>query len=68
MISKNVGSTDRLIRGLVGIVALILFFTVLTGVLKWIALIVGIMMLATAALGTCPPYALLGINTCKMKR
>lgn len=67
MFSKNVGSTDRMIRGGVGIVALILFFTVLTGVLKWIALVVGIMMLATAALGTCPPYALLGINTCKMK-
>jgi hypothetical protein len=66
MFAKNVGSTDRLIRAIVGIVALVVFFTA-AGVLKWIALIVGIMMLATAALGTCPPYAMLGINTCKTK-
>lgn len=67
MFSRNVGSTDRMIRAIVGIVALILFYTVLTGALKWIALVVGTVMLLTAALGTCPPYALLGINTCKTK-
>ncbi|MBS0124404.1 YgaP family membrane protein [Thetidibacter halocola] len=66
MFAKNVGSTDRLIRAIVGIVALVVFFTA-AGVLKWIALIVGLVMLATAALGTCPPYAMLGINTCKTK-
>lgn len=65
MFAKNVGQTDRLIRAIVGVVLLIAFFTMAAGVLKWIALIVGIVMLATAALGTCPPYAMLGINTCK---
>ena len=39
----------------------------MAGTLKWVALIVGIVMVGTAALGTCPPYALLGINTCKLK-
>jgi hypothetical protein len=65
MFAKNVGQTDRIIRAIVGIVLLVLTFTSLSGALAWIAGIVGVVMLATAALGTCPPYALLGINTCK---
>ena len=52
---------------IVGVVLVIAFFTALSGVWGWIALIVGIVLLATAALGTCPPYSLLGINTCKVK-
>ncbi len=65
MFSKNVGKTDRIIRGIVGVVALLLAFTALSGVLAWIVGIVGVVMLATALLGTCPPYAMLGINTNK---
>ena len=64
---KNMGSTDRIIRSVVGVVLLILALTSLGGALAWIAGIVGVVMLATAAMGSCPPYALLGINTCKVK-
>ena len=67
MFAKNVGSADRMIRAIVGIVLLALAFTSLAGLWAWVAGIVGVVMLGTAALGTCPPYALLGINTCKMK-
>lgn len=67
MFSKNVGKTDRTIRAVIGIVALLLAFTSLSGAWAWVAGIVGVVMLGTAALGTCPPYALLGINTCKLK-
>ncbi|ASP21549.1 membrane protein [Antarctobacter heliothermus] len=66
MFAKNVGQSDRIIRAIIGIVAIIAFFTV-SGSWSWLLLVVGIVMLATAALGTCPPYALLGINTCKLK-
>lgn len=66
MFVKNVGQSDRIIRAIIGIVAIIAFFTV-SGSWSWLLLVVGIVMLATAALGTCPPYALLGINTCKLK-
>ncbi|MFZ7089817.1 YgaP family membrane protein [Primorskyibacter sp. 2E233] len=66
MFSKNMGQTDRLIRAIVGVVLVIAFFMI-AGSLKWLALIVGIVMLATSAMGSCPPYALLGINTCKTK-
>ncbi|MCT4610734.1 MAG: DUF2892 domain-containing protein [Pelagimonas sp.] len=67
MFKKNVGTMDRAIRALVGAVALIAFFMGVGGGLSWLLLIVGVLGLGTAAMGTCPPYALLGINTCKMK-
>lgn len=67
MLAKNMGQTDRTIRAIVGVVLLVLAFAVLGGGLAWLAGIVGVVMLATAALGSCPPYALLGINTCSMK-
>lgn len=61
---KNVGSIDRGIRGLVGIVLLAVFFLgLLEGVGGTVALVAGIVMLATAAIGWCPPYSILGINT-----
>lgn len=65
MLKKNVGTTDRTIRGIVGVILLALAFTTLSGGWAWVAGIVGVVMLGTAALGTCPPYAMLGINTCK---
>jgi hypothetical protein len=67
MFEKNMGQTDRAIRGVVGIALLILAFVSLTGGWAWVAGIVGAVLLATAAMGSCPPYALLGINTCKAK-
>ncbi len=61
---KNVGTIDRAIRGLVGIALLVVFATgMLEGTGGIIALIVGVVMLGTAAIGWCPPYTLLGINT-----
>lgn len=67
MLSKNMGQTDRLIRAIIGAALLVFTFLSLSGGLAWVAGIVGAVLLATAALGSCPPYALLGINTCKTK-
>ena len=65
---KNVGSIDRAIRALVGIVLLAVYFLgAVGGTLGIVALVAGIVMLGTAAIGWCPPYALLGINTCGVK-
>ena len=62
--NKNVGAIDRTIRGIVGLVGIALFATgIVEGTLGIIALVVGIVMLGTAAIGWCPPYSLLGINT-----
>jgi uncharacterized membrane protein YkgB len=65
MFEKNMGNTDRAIRTVIGVVLLFVAFTSLAGVWAWVAGIVGAVLLATAAMGSCPPYALLGINTCQ---
>ncbi|MFO0963692.1 MAG: DUF2892 domain-containing protein [Phycisphaerales bacterium] len=66
---KNVGSVDRGLRALVGVVALVLAFTQLQvtsgAVAGIVAAAVGVVMLLTAALGMCPLYIPLGLTTCK---
>ena len=66
---KNVGSIDRAIRALVGVALLAAYFLgAVQGTLGIVAIVVGLVMLGTAAIGWCPPYSLLGINTCGIKR
>ena len=60
--TKNVGSVDRVIRIIVGLALLSLLF-ILEGNARWWGLI-GLGPIMTAAIGYCPPYAWLGINTC----
>ncbi|TNF18862.1 MAG: DUF2892 domain-containing protein [Rhodobacteraceae bacterium] len=67
MLAKNMGQTDRIVRAVLGAVLIIAWFMV-SGAFAWILLVVGIALLATAAMGSCPPYALFGISTCKMKK
>ncbi|WP_158967995.1 YgaP family membrane protein [Chachezhania sediminis] len=64
MFRKNLGNVDRIIRAILGAALLVVFFTA-TGWLHWVALVVGLVLLGTSALGYCPPYAILGINTCR---
>jgi len=66
--NKNVGSIDRTIRALTGLAGIGVFATgMLEGTPGVLALVVGVVLLGTAAIGWCPPYALLGINTCGVK-
>ena len=60
---QNVGGIDRALRAIVGIVLISLVFIGPQTVWGWI----GIIPLGTAIIGWCPPYALLGINTCGLK-
>jgi len=60
--NTNVGSVDRALRVVVGIVLLSAVFWV-EGSLRWLGLI-GLVPLLTAAVGFCPLYAVLGLNTC----
>jgi predicted RND superfamily exporter protein len=57
---KNVGSADKIIRIIVGIIIIILGL-----VFKSWWGIIGILPILTAMIGWCPPYALLGISTRK---
>ena len=60
--NKNVGGIDRVIRILLGIIILSLFF-VLEGNLRWWAL-AGLVPLMTGLIGWCPAYLPFGIRTC----
>jgi len=59
---QNVGGADRIIRGVAGVG--LLGWALATGQAWWIAVIGGV-LLFTAAVGWCPPYALLGFSTSK---
>lgn len=62
MFDRNMGRTDRIIRAILGLALLIAFFSIASA-WKWLALVVALVLLATAIAGTCPPYSLLGIRT-----
>jgi len=59
--TKNMGSADRTLRAVIGLVLLALVFVGPQTAWGWI----GIIPLATAAMGNCPAYSLVGIKTCK---
>lgn len=63
---ENVGSIDRVIRIVLGLALLALIF-ILEGDIRWVGLI-GIVMLATAAMKSCPIYSLLGMSTCPVQK
>jgi hypothetical protein len=60
----NVGSIDRILRILVGVALIGLTLAGQIGLWGWL----GVVPLATGLVGWCPPYALLGLSTCKMRR
>ena len=56
----NVGTIDRVLRAVVGLVLITLAATGMVGVWGWI----GVVPLLTSIFSFCPVYALLGMNTC----
>jgi hypothetical protein len=58
---KNIGATDRNIR--FAAAGILILFGIIIG--KGILTILGLVVLATAAVGTCPAYIPLKINTKK---
>lgn len=62
--SINAGTLDRVLRVLAGVALIALTLTGIIGAWGWI----GIVPLATGAVGYCPLYGLLGIRTCPMKK
>jgi len=61
--SSNVGGIDRIARIVLGLILIGLTLNGNIGVWGWL----GVVPLATGAIGWCPPYAILGFSTCAMK-
>lgn len=64
MFGTNVGSIDRVARIVIGVVLIALVFVGPKTPFGWI----GVIPLATALIGWCPLYTLLGVRTCAAPR
>ncbi|MCS7062375.1 MAG: DUF2892 domain-containing protein [Anaerolineae bacterium] len=65
---QNVGTVDRVVRVVIGLVLGLLVLTgQVSGVLAIVLGIAGVALLATAAIGFCGLYTVLGISTCPRK-
>jgi hypothetical protein len=65
--TTNVGTIDRVVRIVIGLV--LLWYAVMapsTGY-NWVGWI-GVIPIITALVGVCPLYSILGISTCPAKR
>jgi hypothetical protein len=60
---QNVHNIERVIRILIGLGLISLVFVGPQTPWGWL----GVIPLATGIIGWCPPYALLGISTCKTR-
>jgi len=60
--TKNVGGIDRILRIVVGAALIVAAATGTVGLWGYI----GVLPLFTGLVGWCPPYALLGFNTCSV--
>lgn len=66
---KNMGNTDRIIRFLLAAVVAVLYFTnIISGTLGIVLLVLAGVFVITSLVSFCPLYALVGLNTCPVKK
>jgi len=67
--NKNVGKLDKIVRFIIAIILVTLYFTnVVKGTLGIIALVAAGIAVVTAFMNFCGLYKIFGISTCKMKK
>lgn len=62
--NANVGTVDRILRVLAGLVLIAMVYVGPQTPWGWI----GVIPLLTALVGFCPAYKLIGLSTCSMKK
>jgi len=61
---KNVGMIDRVIRIIFGIILMYLFVgNMVAAPWSYLVALIGLILLVTGIVGTCPLYSILGMNT-----
>jgi uncharacterized membrane protein HdeD (DUF308 family) len=68
MLKQNESSTERIIRVIIGIVAISAGLFWLTGTMQTVAYVIGAVALITGVIGFCGLYAILGISTKSVKK
>jgi Protein of unknown function (DUF2892) len=65
----NMGNIDRIIRVLLAAVFAYLYFSgTVTGTVGIILVVLGAVFVLTSLVSFCPLYALIGLNTCPVKK
>lgn len=62
---RNMGNADRLLRTVVVAPALVIAGILVGGVVGIILFVLAAVMVATSAMGFCPLYPIVGLNTCR---
>ena len=62
--TANVGTIDRILRIVVGLILIAMVFVGPQTSWGW----VGVVPLLTALIGFCPAYKLIGLSTCSIKK
>jgi len=66
---QNMGMADRIVRTMIAAVMVVLYYQdIIGGVWGILLLVFGVIFLATALIGFCPLYVLIGINSCKLTK
>ena len=65
---KNMGGTDRILRIIIALIAVTLYFTnIISGTLAYVLLTLSAVFVLTSFMRFCPLYSIFGLNTCKLK-
>lgn len=65
----NMGRIDKILRFTIAvIIALLVYYDVVDGVLSYILLTVAAVFVLTSLTGFCPLYGLFGISSCRIKK
>lgn len=66
---KNMGGTDRIVRVLLAIILVVLYWqNIIEGTLAYILIGVAGIFALTSLISFCPLYTLVGLNTCKIEK
>ena len=66
--NANVGSTDKIVRLVLALVAVVFAFVAGIGsALGVVLIVVGVVLAATAFTGFCPIYRVFGMSTCPVR-